>query len=162
MHICWEAITAIATSLTVLAAITGGTLMMYLLTKPRVTMLSASPIGWFYRYEDGNIVGTGITVKVKLKNRGSERTSIEGLFIDQQGRVFASSEPLLLEGHGVVLDTIMLLYLRKELGLPEPGENLCGVLKLEAWGNRRLLFFGHKYLTVKLSVVENQGTRTTI
>ena len=158
---CWESITAIATSLTVLAVL-GGALMMHLLTKPRVAILSVSPIGWFYIFEGGNKrVGTKVSVNLRLENSGSEKTFIKGKFLTQDGKIFTLSGYLPLEGHGTIFDTILCFDLPKEKGFPLNGEVLHGFLKLEPWGNRRL-WFGKKYLTAKIDIPENQLAKNVL
>ena len=149
---CWEAITAIATSLTVLAVL-GGALMMHLLTKPKVSILSLNPIQWFYIYEEGKrIIGTRMTIEIKLVNTGSEHTFINGIFVTSDGQSFHIDKPIELQGHGATLKDIICL---DSSNIIAHGVALQGTLILEPWHNRRL-FIGKKYLRRQVEVFEDE------
>ena len=145
--------TAIATVLTVLAVLAGGAVMMHLLTKPRVSILSLSPIHWFYIYEGcERKVGTTITINVKLLNSGSERTTINGAFITPDAQTFYTDRQIELGGHGTIQETIICL---NSPSIISHGVKLQGTLVLEPWHNKRL-FIGRKYLKRQIEVLEDE------
>jgi hypothetical protein len=157
---CWQAITAVATSLTVLA-ILGGAIMMHLLSKPKVNVVEISPIGWFNIFKEGKeVTGARITIKLRLENNGGESTSIKASFILGDGRIFDTIEDVLLHGHGTNLSTVICLELLKGKGLiPVSGKDLKGDLILKPWGNRRL-GVGKKEIRIRDVVIpENQAER---
>lgn len=136
-------VTALATSVSALVV-----LMLYLLNKPRVILLSAEPIHWFYTYTEGvKLTGTRATVRLRLKNAGGTDSTIEASFSCQSG-VFRANA-LQIGGKGAMIDTILVLV--ADGVTPAKGENLKGVLRLEPWGNRTFLI-GKKSLSVELSI----------
>ena len=162
MTIKWEGVTAIATSATVLAVL-GAEMIKMLLDKPKVELLKATPIGWFHTYEwlntpDGKretrLSGAGMTVGIKVKNSGSENTTIDGEFTTSDGKVFSGENIFELEGHGKTGEGIIALHITPELGVPETGKNLHGILRLKPWHNRRF-FLGKKWLVIELDVPDN-------
>jgi len=155
----WEGITAIATSTTVVVAL-GVPLMLWLLTKPKVYLLDASSRGWFYIYKGEEIIGVRFLVSLRLRNCGTENTTITTKFVSSNGLIFHPIEKSLeLEGRGTFRDFTLIFdsdNVKKQF-LKE-GQTLEGILSLEPWGNRRL-GFGSKTLTAKLNIPENQGER---
>jgi hypothetical protein len=154
MSIKWEAVTAIATSGTVIAVL-GVEMIKALLEKPKVKLLSAMPLGWFDSYElkQGKrlLNGTQLVIKLKLKNEGSETTSIDGEFISEDGKTFVIENSFELNGHGNTNEEIISLHL-PEIGYFEKGKSLRGELRLRPWHNRRFFIFGKQWLTIKLEI----------
>ncbi len=166
----WEAITAIATSLTVLAAI-GAPMVMSVLNKPKVFLTSPEPKAeWYYLYRKDNdkevIDRVEIFVTLNLKNNGQEGTNVEGVFETKRFGVdimFRSTNMIRLLGEGVrIEEACMHLHSFPQNVILQKGETLHGTLKLKPWGNRKLLIFGKKYITSELTVTENQAKRYTL
>jgi len=137
----WDAIAAIATSLTVVLG-----MMLYLLNKPKIKLISASPIHWFYHYFKDEITGAALTITLKLKNEGGENSSVETKFISGE-RIF-EADSFELAGKGKTFyGTIS--FILKEGSLPLKNEPLAGRLILEPWGNRTFLI-GNKFINKEL------------
>jgi len=159
----WQVVGAIASILTVLAVLAGGGVMLWLLNKPKIHLLSPQPTGeWYYIYKEGEkLIGAEIIISMRLENNGKEATTISGTFeINIRGKqhTFCSNEKIRLEGEGTIIETNMWLRATFQGDYLQEGDCLHGLLKLEPWGNRRLIF-GKKYLTVKLNIPENQSKR---
>jgi hypothetical protein len=153
----WEGITAIATSATVFVGL-GVPVMIWLLTKPKVHLLNVQPIGWFFYYKGGkDIDGVRFTVQLKLINTGSEKTIINGIFIKDNLREFQLDEPFELDGHGKAIDTTASFShpYTPDVNV-RGGDKIHGILKLQPWGNRRLMV-GRKSITAQITIPENQG-----
>jgi hypothetical protein len=148
MH--WDGfITALATSITGMVAV-----MLYLLNKPRVKIISAIPIQWWYIYHNslphnGDITGAGMTIKLQLRNEGGTHSFCLAIFESREHIIF-TGEVFELAGHGGFFDDIVSLYWSKNEMLPQP-QPLKGILKIEPWGNRTFLI-GRKTLTAKLTI----------
>jgi len=133
--------------------------MIWLYTKPKVKLLEATPIGWFYLYKNGTeVIGTRITIDAKLLNDGAESSHLLSALFESGGMLFRSNESLFLKGRGMITDSYIMLDLPINSGKPERGKVLHGTLKLKPWGNKRLCC-GQKYLTKDLEVKDNEGAR---
>lgn len=150
---CVQILTVIFTGLTVVAVLAGGAVMLYILTKPKVSILSLSPIHWFYISEGGEkIVGTKITIDIKLLNSGSERTNIDAVFKTTNGETFFIDKQVRIAGNGTIKENIISL---SSPTIVPHGTELRGNFILQPWHNRRLRF-GKKQLEKQIIVFEDE------
>lgn len=155
----WEEVTAIATSLTAIGAF-GAIMIPCILSRPRVFFSPPKPKGgWYFITEGGETLkGVKIIISLSLENRGQNGTTIKGIFeteVDKEPTLFYSTDTIKIDGQGSeVQEKAIKLIHYKSLPIRE-GYIFHGKLKLKPWGNRMLLFFGKKYISIDLDIPYN-------
>lgn len=154
---CWETITAIATALTALVAF-GVPFMINVLSRAKVPVPKILEIYWLYdyRFSDENgemkeLKGLKIWCKVRLANKGDNRTTIDVWFKTEDNKKFILEVPIKLEPNIIFEDEYFeLKYPTQSEFLPK-GSVIKGEITFEPCGNRKFLI-GKKYLTQTIEV----------
>ena len=153
---CWEAITAVATSATVISVV-GVALMQWVWSRPKVKLISCHPIGWFCTYINGEkIDNIRLVIEIKMRNEGSDKTVVDFDFTTDKGEVFISDNNIELERVSKIITNHICLDKKCDDYKQYKGQLIRGKLKLTPLGHKRL-FWGKKYLYENLTIPENQA-----
>jgi hypothetical protein len=159
MDVC----TGIIAGVTALVGLTGGGIALWVLQKPKISLVAVKDLGWYRTYEGGvSMIGTDVSVTVVLQNDGSEATTVdcvlEAIMGGQRTRT-KSDETIPIEGRGTRREESVSFFIPKEKGCPTDAVSIDATLILRPWGNRRLIC-GKRTLEKRVTVPQIVGFRT--
>ena len=157
----WDIFNAIFNIGGMVTLVFGGSLIgviVWITRKPKV--FSSEPKAyWFYTFKNGkDYAQVNILTFMDIVNKGKESTTISASFetsLDQK-YIFktADEDEITLEPNKSANQ--ILLHMPFSNKIPDR-YSFHGILKLKPSNNRRLIFFGKKYLTFEIDIPEDQG-----
>jgi hypothetical protein len=159
--------TGIIAGVGAVVGLTGGGIALWVLQKPKVSLVSVKDLAWYRVYQDGvQLVGVQMCMTLILRNDGSEATTIDCVLyavIAGQRTQTKSEEVIPLEGKGTRREVPVTFFVPKEKGCPSDAELVDASLALQPWGNKRLVC-GKRTLEEKVTIpqVERFGIRRSL